>query len=169
VGELRDRCEEFVFDEAELLDENRYEEWVDLFTEDGAYWLPLDTSRSEPRDALNIIYDDRRRLEDRVSRLRGGHAHSEDPISSTQHLVGNVRVLPHERIADIAGTCVLGTDDVLVSGRSVIVRSRRDEIDVFHARVSWVLQPGGESFRIRMKRVDLVGAQRPLPMMTYIV
>jgi len=169
MDDLRSRCETFVYDEAELLDDGRYEEWLDLFTEDAVYWLPLDTTRNHPRDALNIIYDDRHRLGDRVSRLRGGHAHSEDPLSSTQHLVGNLRLLPRNRIATLAASCTLGDDDVIISGRSVVVRCRRDEMDVLHARVSWVLTPRGNTFGIRVKRVDLMGAQQPLPMLTFLV
>jgi benzoate/toluate 1,2-dioxygenase beta subunit len=169
MDELGDRCEQFVYAEAELLDEGNLEAWVELFSEDGSYWLPLDTTRREPRGGLNIVYDDRRRLQDRVARLRSGHAHSEDPLSATQHLIGNVRVLPRERAADIAGSCVLAEDDLVVSGRSIVSRVRRDETDVFPARVSWILRPEGDSFRIRMKRVDLLGARGPMPMLTFIV
>jgi len=169
VDELRERCEQFLYAEAELLDEGNFEAWVELFSDDGSYWLPIDTARREPRGGLNIVYDDRHRLQDRVARLRSGHAHSEDPTSGTQHLIANIRVLPRERAADIASSCVLAENDLLVSGRSIIARVRHEETDVFPARVSWILRPHGDSFRIRMKRVDLLGAHRPMPMLTFIV
>ena len=47
---LKQEIEEFLYREAELLDERRYEEWLDLFTEDTHYFMPM--CRNVPRDEL---------------------------------------------------------------------------------------------------------------------
>ena len=63
---------EFLLDEADLLDARRLDEWTGLFADDAVYWLPMDPDQVAPGDGLNIIYDDRPRLLDRVSRLTAG-------------------------------------------------------------------------------------------------
>ncbi|HWM76977.1 MAG TPA: aromatic-ring-hydroxylating dioxygenase subunit beta, partial [Methylomirabilota bacterium] len=45
---LKQEIESFLYREADLLDERRYEEWLELFTEDAHYWMPL--RRNVPRD-----------------------------------------------------------------------------------------------------------------------
>jgi 3-phenylpropionate/cinnamic acid dioxygenase small subunit len=167
--ELLRRVEQFVYDEAELLDEGRFEDWLERFADDAVYWLPVDTTRHEPRSGLNLIYDDRRRLQDRVSRLRGGFSHTEEPLSRTSHVIGNVRRLDAEQATGVASWLSLTEDDVVASARTVIARTRRRNTDVFHGRVAWVLRAAGTDFAIRLKRVDLLGADRPLPALTFLL
>ncbi|MFT3792224.1 MAG: aromatic-ring-hydroxylating dioxygenase subunit beta [Rudaea sp.] len=87
--------EDLLFAEADLLDSWKLSEWLALFTDDGAYYVP---STDLPRDAsadssLFYIADDHVRLRERVIRLLKKTAHAEYPRSRTRHLVGNVRVL----------------------------------------------------------------------------
>src|SRR5436190_16333346 len=102
-SELLGRCAGFVYDEVDLLDEQRFAEWLELFADEAVYWLPLDTRRTEPRRGLNLIFDDRARLCDRVGRLQSGFSHTEEPISRTSHLVGNLRLLSGERAEALVG------------------------------------------------------------------
>jgi benzoate/toluate 1,2-dioxygenase subunit beta len=166
--ELLARCERFVYDEAELLDRGDLEGWLDLLTDDAVYWLPIDTSRHEPRGGLNLIYDDRRRLEDRIRRLRSGFSHTEDPPSRTSHLIAGVRRMDTEEAATVFSWILLHDTDVVLGARMIIARSRRDHTDAFHGRVAWVLRPTGSRFTIRVKRIDLLDADQPLPAMTAI-
>jgi benzoate/toluate 1,2-dioxygenase subunit beta len=167
--ELR-RCERFVYDEADLLDRGDFEEWLDLFTDDAVYWLPVDTSRKEPRGGLNIVYDDRRRLEDRIRRLRSGFSHTEDPMSRTSHLIGNVRLIDGDQAAELFSWVPLSSDDdLVVEARMAVARVRGERTDHFHGRVAWVLRRSGNRFAIRVKRVDLLDADQPLPSMTTIL
>src|ERR1700743_1998252 len=87
------RYAEFLLDEAELLDSRRLDEWTSLFTEDAVYWLPMDPGQVAPGDGLNVIYDDRLRLLDRVSRLNSGLAFSDEPHSATSHTLAPAGVL----------------------------------------------------------------------------
>jgi benzoate/toluate 1,2-dioxygenase beta subunit len=162
-------CTEFLLDEAELLDARRLEEWTDLFAPDALYWLPMDPNQVSPGDGLNIIYDDRPRLLDRVSRLNSGLAFSDEPHSATSHTLSPPRLLSGERAIEAAGGRVLLPGEYAVTARCVIGRSRQARIDTFHARLRWVLRDTGDTLLIVMKRIDLLNAQDPLPVLTFLL
>jgi 3-phenylpropionate/cinnamic acid dioxygenase small subunit len=88
----RAQAEDFLYMEAQLLDERRLEEWLELFTPDGLYWLPIDPD-SHPEQKLSLIYDNDLRRRERVWRLMNTQAPSQTPRSRTQHMVGNVRLI----------------------------------------------------------------------------
>jgi benzoate/toluate 1,2-dioxygenase beta subunit len=78
--------------EARLLDQLRYEDWLGLFARECVYWVPATPNAGDPRREVAIMFDDRRRLEDRVYRLRTGFAWSQAPASRTVRLITNVEV-----------------------------------------------------------------------------
>lgn len=78
--------------EARLLDRLLYEQWLTLYTRDCAYWVPATPDGGDPRSEVAVMFDDRRRLEDRVYRLRTGYAWSQAPASRTARIVSNVEV-----------------------------------------------------------------------------
>jgi benzoate/toluate 1,2-dioxygenase beta subunit len=162
-------CTEFLLDEAELLDARRLQEWTALFAPDAVYWLPMDSGQLTPGDGLNIIYDDRPRLLDRVSRLDSGLAFSDEPHSATSHTLSPVRLLSGDRAQEAAGGRVLRPGEHAVTARCVIGRARQGRVDTFHARVRWVLREAGDSLLIVMKRVDLLNATEPLPVLTFLL
>lgn len=90
----RDQVEDFMFLEAELLDDWKLNEWLELFTADGSYFVPTTDSKPDasPDTSLFYVADDRFRLEQRVERLLKRTAHAEYPRSKTRHLVSNVRI-----------------------------------------------------------------------------
>lgn len=104
--EIHYEVEKFLFEEAALLDEFRLHEWVELFTDDMRYWMPVvETVAKKPSAeaelAMMSIYDDDKPfLLRRVKRLDTGLAHSEQPRSRTRHLISNIRVNDLERGAD---------------------------------------------------------------------
>lgn len=93
--------QQFLFREARLLDERRFEEWLDLFADDAVYWMP---GRKNPwrsgdvTDSINkpgelaVFEDNKNTLTTRVARLRTGSAWAEEPPSRTRHLITNVEV-----------------------------------------------------------------------------
>ena len=163
------RYAEFLLDEAELLDARRLEEWACLFADDAVYWLPMDPDQVAPGDGLNIIYDDRPRLLDRVSRLNSGLAFSDEPHSATSHTLSPARLLDGQRAQEAAGGRVLLPDEHAVAARCVIGRARQGRTDTFHARMRWVLRDSGDSLLIVMKRIDLLNGQDPLPVLTFLL
>jgi benzoate/toluate 1,2-dioxygenase beta subunit len=88
----RDLFRRLVEREARILDSLLFEDWLKLFTPECAYWVPSTPEAGDPRREIAVMFDDRRRLEDRVLRLRTGYAWSQAPSSRTSRLVSNVEV-----------------------------------------------------------------------------
>jgi len=89
---IRDRCQALLYQEARLLDQGQFEKWLTLYTPECLYWVTATPEKGDPRKEVAIAFDDRRRLEDRVYRLRTGYAWSQVPPSRTTRLISNVEV-----------------------------------------------------------------------------
>jgi benzoate/toluate 1,2-dioxygenase beta subunit len=94
-----DKIANFLFEEAHLLDENRFESWLDLFRDDCWYWIPSQIDQKNPFDTVSIIYDDRKLLETRVRRLSGDAMHT--PLPRTSRLISNICLVRNENNIDI--------------------------------------------------------------------
>lgn len=93
VTALREMVEDFLYQEAALLDAWRLDEWLALFTADGRYVVPTtDLPDGDPRNDLVFIDDDMVRLRARVERLKSRHGHREYPSSRTRRFITNVRI-----------------------------------------------------------------------------
>src|SRR5512147_1515867 len=90
-AEARD-VERFLYREARLLDERRFDEWQALFADDGVYWVPLKPEQTDPLHHGSIIYDDRAGMATRFRRLAHPRAYAQIPPSRTVHVVTNVYV-----------------------------------------------------------------------------
>lgn len=101
----RTEVERLLVREARLLDHAKLEEWLNLFTGDCLYWAPASPGGGDPRKEISIAFDDRRRLEDRVHRLRSGYAWSQVPASRTVRLLGNFEVLKDREENEIRARC----------------------------------------------------------------
>jgi 3-phenylpropionate/cinnamic acid dioxygenase small subunit len=142
--------EQFLFREAQLLDEARFEEWLKLFTDTAWYWVPVSPDQPDPFEMVSIIYDDRRLLETRVRRLLNANIHAEEPRTRTSRIVGNI--IAEDEPADDAADGA----DIVVSSRFQMAEFRRDRQRIFAGSLRHGLVTGGEGFRIAWKRVDLV-------------
>lgn len=169
MSEILEQCAQFVYTEAELLDSLDLDAWLALFDDPCTYWLPMQAGQNDAADHLNLIYDDRARLEDRVSRLRSGFSFAEEPGSRTSHLISNVRVLPSAETALVVGEVPVLGADVGLSARSMIARARGGSVEQFHARLTWLLRPADSTFRIVVKRVDLLNASDPMSLLTFLL
>jgi 3-phenylpropionate/cinnamic acid dioxygenase small subunit len=87
---VRDEFRRLIEREARLLDQLRYDDWLAMYTPECVYWVPSTPNAGDPRREIAIMFDDRRRLEDRVYRLRTGFAWSQAPASRTVRLITNV-------------------------------------------------------------------------------
>ncbi len=93
---IRARCEALLYREARLLDQGQFEGWLGLYTPECLYWVPATPQGGDPRKEVAIAFDDRRRLADRIYRLRTGYAWSQVPPSRTARLVANLEVFGTE-------------------------------------------------------------------------
>jgi 3-phenylpropionate/cinnamic acid dioxygenase small subunit len=91
-AEERDRFRRLLEQEARLLDQLRFDEWLALYCRECLYWVPGTPEAGDPRREIAISFDDRRRLEDRIFRLRTGYAWSQAPKSRTVRMISNVEV-----------------------------------------------------------------------------
>ncbi len=150
---------EFLFHEARLLDEHRYEQWLSLWAEEGAltYWVPCNEDDYDPTEHVSLIYDDRQRLAERVVRLRSPAAHSQDPPSRTVRLVANIEVLD-------------ATDSsVTVRSNQAIAEFRCGIQTTYFAAVTHDLDVASDGFRIRVKKVCLVNNDGHIRNLTFLL
>lgn len=90
----RAEVEDFLYEEAALLDAWQLDEWLKLLTEDATYRVPSnDRPEADPRGTLFTIADDIARIRARVTRLKDRSAHAEYPPSRTRRLISNVRIV----------------------------------------------------------------------------
>src|SRR3990172_7619599 len=114
--------EDLFWYEADLLDEHRYEEWLDLFTEDVRYWMPIrqnvpgkkmETELTDESVGMSWFNNDKVSLERRVKQIQTGVHWADEPLSRVSHIVSNVRILEwNER------------DEVKVKCRFIFYRNR---------------------------------------------
>ena len=83
--------------EARLLDQLRFDEWLAMYAPECIYWVPGTPEGGDPRREIAICFDDRRRMEDRIYRLRTGYAWSQAPKSRTVRMISNVEVFETDR------------------------------------------------------------------------
>ena len=119
--QLQHEVEQFLYHEADILDHREFREWLELFTEDAHYWMPIRSTRSRGDEANEFTQqhensyfdDDKPMLAQRVAKFDTGFSWAEDPPSRTRHMVTNVR------IRDGAGT-----DELTVMCNFIVYRSR---------------------------------------------
>jgi benzoate/toluate 1,2-dioxygenase beta subunit len=138
--------EAFLIHEARLLDERRFREWMELFAEDGTYWVPAVPDQKSPFDQASLFYDDRDLMRTRVERLEHPRIHVQTPPSRTAHLLGNVVV---ESADDAKG-------EYAVASTLIMVEYRDEQQRVFAGRQHHQLRREGSQLRIVRKRVDLI-------------
>lgn len=139
---------DFVYAEARLLDEQRFEEWLALFTDDAHYWMPLTPGQQDARLHTSLMYEDKLLLRVRVERLGGARTYSQQPRSRCHHLLQQPSVEQADRDA---GRYTLRT-------AFHYVETRLDEQTLFVGWATHELVAVDGKLRIRLKRVDLVNS-----------
>ena len=144
---MRDEVEKFLYREARLLDERRFEEWMNLFAEDGYYWVPAAPDVDDPYDGVSIFFDDRAVMKTRLRRLDHPRIHSQKPASRTVHTVSNVEIDED-----------YGEDgEILVRSAVTMLEYRLEKQTAFAGRCRHLLRAtDGGGFEIAWKRVDLI-------------
>ena len=149
---MREAVAQFLTDEAVMLDEGRFEDWLETITDDFRYWMPVDPEQRDPAEGVAHIHDDHAMISARMHRLAHPRAFSAEPPPDTVRLVGSVRVMEDG-----------GEGEAVVVRSSLILLEHRDrdrfEVDTrsFGARVRHELVRRGDTFLMRFKRVDALG------------
>ena len=142
---------QFVLEEARLLDERRFTQWLALFAADATYWVPTQPGQRSPHDALSLFYETRELLAVRVGRLERPDVHVQVPPSRTLHHVGGIqtRESQDQRWEYEAHSTL------------IVAEYRLNEQRWFAGRVLHGLRRENSELRIVLKRVDLINADAP--------
>lgn len=143
----RQQVEDFLYEEAALLDAWRLDDWLKLLTDDAVYNVPSnDRPAADSRDTLFIIADDIHRIRARVTRLKDKSAHAEYPHSRTQRMITNVRIVGRNG------------SSLRVEANFSVHRFRRNEgIRAFVGHYRYVLRVKGAALKIA-KREAIIDA-----------
>lgn len=144
----RDDLIDFVYEEARMLDGGRFDEWLDLWTPDGIYWMPLDYNQQDAALVTSLLHEDAFMMKLRVERFKGERTFSQKPKTRCHHVLSRPFV---DRIDADAGE--FETDTAFH-----YVETRLDEQTLLaaNARHHLVLRDG--KLKIRLKRVDLLNS-----------
>lgn len=156
AGSSLPEVHELLAREAHLLDDRDYEGWLELFTDDCLYWMPIDPLAEEGEMRLNVFYDDKAKMRDRVSRLDSGSAYTEEPISLTARSFSALQIEQ-----DDGERLVARSNFQLIAHRSGDQRLLGGRY-----RHRLVREDGG--LRISEKHVVLLGSDAPQRPMTFL-
>lgn len=149
---LEREVERFLYAEAELLDERRYDEWLNLLADDLVYWMPLrrnvkfgESEREITRsDEMAWLEEDKTTLTMRAKQINTGAHWAEEPASRVCHMVSNVQVLS------------VTQSEVTVKCRVLVYRNRlQDETDFFIGKREDVLKRVDGSWKIAQRKIIL--------------
>ncbi len=145
--------EQFLFEEARLLDDREFERWSEQFLDDGIYWVPAMPGQDSPHDHVSLFYDDKETMQTRIRRLRHPLVHTQIPHSSTIHIISNV---------------VLETPaaegDIIVRSNFIMLEDRpATERRLFGGRYIHRLRKVDGKLRIVQKRVNLTNSTASFP------
>lgn len=148
-GSLQHRVEQFLFHQAEILDRKAWSQYIDLFADDGVYWMPVAVEQTEWLDSPSIFAEDKYMMEVRMGRVNHPNAWSQAPQWGTSHLIGNVVIES------------VDADTISVRSRFQMTELRRDALRHFAGTYRHTLQRSGDEFKIVLQRVDLLNGQAP--------
>lgn len=137
---------DFVYAEARMLDEQRFEDWLTLFTDDAYYWMPLAHDQQDPKLHTSLMYEDKLLLRVRIERLSGQRTFSQQPKSRCHHLLQ----APSIESSNPA------TGEHIVRTAFHYTETRLDKQVIYAGWSTHHLVEVEGKLRIRLKRVDLV-------------
>jgi 3-phenylpropionate/cinnamic acid dioxygenase small subunit len=153
--QLKQEVEEFLYMEADLLDQRRFREWLDLLAEDIVYFMPIrrnvkfgqHAERENTRQGEGISWfdEDKWTLTKRVEQILTGVHYAEEPLSRVSHMVSNVRLLDGS------------TPDLATVSCRFLVHQNRVEYEsyTFHGRRTDTLRRAGDTWLIARREMIL--------------
>ena len=140
----------FIYREARLLDEKRFDEWYELFTDDAYYWVPLAPGQTDPLAHNSLAYEDKLLLKLRIERLKQPTAYSQKPASRCLHV--------------LQAPDVEKADDGFIARTAFIYTETKGDESQRYAATAWhTLVSSTGSLRIKLKKVEILNADAALP------
>lgn len=148
---------QFIYREARLQDEHRYDDWEALWTDDGVYWVPANGDGGDPEQVMSIIYDNRSRIALRIRQYHTGKRFSQTPQSRLRRLVSNIEIVEDD-------------GHELAVGCNMLIFENQTRGDVlWAARTEYRLRRVDGALRMVRKKVNLVNNQDALYSMAFLV
>lgn len=148
---------EFIENEAELLDEQRFDDWLALYAEDAVYWAPAKRDQQSPLTHVSLFYDERHTMTTRVARLNHPMIHCQSPKSTCVRVLSNFRL---ERLSSDGNEYVVKSKFIMLEDRPGADRR------YFGGRYQHTLRRKGDGLEIVMKRVDITNCDQSFPALT---
>jgi benzoate/toluate 1,2-dioxygenase beta subunit len=149
--EAREQFRLLIEREARLLDQLRFDEWLAMYAPQCIYWVPGTPEGGDPRREIAICFDDRRRMEDRIYRLRTGYAWSQAPKSRTVRMISNVEVFDTDR-----------NNVRMVRSNFLISEFRVDGTRFLSGWCGHRFVQSGERWQIQVRQVNLIDCDQNL-------
>jgi 3-phenylpropionate/cinnamic acid dioxygenase small subunit len=147
----------WLYEEARLLDERRFDAWLARFADDLRYWVPAGPASTDPERAVSFVYDDRARLQERIQRAESSAAHCEDPPTRTCRLVTNVELT------------WLGDEGRRLRSNVAIATTRRGEGRTYIGTVVHELLRTDGRWLVTRREVHLLDGASRLPHLPWII
>ena len=147
----RQQVEDFIYREARLADEQRGDEWLQLWTDDALYWVPANRDDIDPTREVSFIYDDRRSIGDRVERLKQGLAFAQDPASRMRRMLSNIEVEEEEN------------GELTVYTNFMVIELRRRQQNTWAGRMMYRLRREDGALKMSVKKIMLINNDEEIP------
>lgn len=154
--------EQFLYLEARLADENDYDAWESLWTDDALYWVPAGGADIDPANHVSVIYDNRARIATRMKQVRTGKRHAQAPPSNLRRLISNVEFLCGRVNPD-------GGIDLEVGANFLVLESRARGNELWGGQTTYRIRRVDGQLRLAYKKVVLVDNDKPIPTMGFLV
>ena len=158
---LLEQVTQWIYREARLQDEHRYDDWEALWTDDGIYWIPANGEGGDPEQEMSIIYDNRSRIALRIRQFHTGKRFSQTPKSRLRRLVSNVEILSDD------------ARELTVAANAMVFESHTRGDTVWASRNEYLLRREGAgeaaTFRMARKKVVLVNNETALFSMAFLI
>ena len=150
AGDVQREVEQFLYRQAEVLDGKHWQAFIDLFADDGVYWMPVTKEQTEWEGSPSIFAEDKLMMEIRKGRVSHPNAWSQAPMWETNHLVS------HVALESVTATAIE------VRSRFHMMELRRDSVRHFGGSYRHsLLRDASGALKIKLQRVDLFNSQAP--------
>jgi benzoate/toluate 1,2-dioxygenase beta subunit len=152
-----DDLRSFIEDEADLLDEQRFDDWASLYAEDAIYWAPAARGQQSGLTHVSLFYDDKHTMKTRIRRLNHPMIHCQDPKSSCVRVLSNFKV---EWASDDG-------NEYRVRSKFIMIEDRPGADRRFYGgRYIHTLRREADSLQIVLKKVEITNCDQSFPMLT---
>jgi benzoate/toluate 1,2-dioxygenase subunit beta len=153
----RSRVEDFLFHEARLLDENRLQDWLALFSDDGLYWIPNNRDQADPNREISLAYDNLARLTERIWKIESGEGFPQLPRSRIRRMISNVQI------------DALDASGAIISSYFALHELRKGKERCYTGRYEHrLVAPSDGPWRIALKKVELLANNEFLNNATFL-